>query len=208
MHRFNFMKQPSVFATLAAASGAQLHLVRRSCAHVKATGQKILFLLTASALAGTPTGRPTRVSIIDVPSERRDYGTNIGNIKVRFSDGHSEVWTSLGRCMDAHVSPSGLVGWTRYTSRNHYGEPVNDISRVRFFDGHIKDFQHGPFIEEWAFVDSDSAAVIKSRGRHGPAHYIKYDLRTGKVLGSVGLSTPYDEMPSWAQPLADDRPNA
>jgi hypothetical protein len=175
---------------------------------VKATGQKILFLLTASALAGTPTARPTAVSIIDVPSERRDYGTNIGNIKVRFSDGHSEVWTSLGKCMYAHVSPSGLVGWTRYTSRNHYGEPVNGILRVRFLDGHTKDFQHGPFIEEWAFVDSDSAAVIKSRGRHGPAHYIKYDLRTGKVLGGVGFSTPYDQMPSWAQPFADDRPNA
>ena len=86
---------------------AELFLVRRSRAHVKATGQKLLFLLTASALAGTPTAKPTRVSIIDVPSERRDYGTNIGNIKVRFSDGHSEVWTSLGRCMYAHVSRAG-----------------------------------------------------------------------------------------------------
>jgi len=182
---------------------AHLVLVRRSRAHVKANIAKILFLLTASVVAGAAAAGPTSVTIIDVPSERRDYGTNIGNIKVRYSDGHSETWTSLGRCMYAHVSPTGLVGWTRYTARNHYGEPVNDILRVRFLSGRIKDFQHGPFIEEWAFVDSDSAVVIKSRGRHGPAHYVKYSLRTGAVLGAVGLSTPYEQMPSWAQPFAD-----
>jgi hypothetical protein len=163
----------------------------------------MLLLLTATAVAGTLTAIPKSVSIVDVASERRDAGYNIGNIKVRFSDGQSEVWTSLGRCMLANVSPTGLVGWTRYTVRNHYGEPVNNILRVRFRDGRIKDFQHGPFIEEWGFVDSDSAVVIKSRGRHGPASYIKYSLHTGKVMGSVDLSTPYGQMPSWAQPFAD-----
>ena len=169
---------------------------------------QVLSLLTTSDFAGAPTAKPKSVTIIDVPSERRDYGTNIGNIKVRFSDGHSEVWTSLGMCMYAHISPTGLVGWTRYTGRNSYGEPVNSILRVRFRDGSVKDFQHGPFIEQWAFADSDSAVIIKSRGRHGPAHYIKYSLRTGKLIDSVGLSTPYDRMPTWAQPFADDRPNA
>jgi len=169
---------------------------------------KLLLLLAASAFAGAPTAKPKSVTIIDVPRERRDYGTNIGNIKVRFSDGHSEVWTSFGRCMYAHVSPTGLVGWTRYTERNDYGEPVNNILRVRFPDRSVKDFRHGPFIEDWAFADSDSAVIIKSRGRHGPAHYIKYSLRTGQVIDSVGLSTPYDRMPTWAQPFADDRPNA
>jgi hypothetical protein len=172
---------------------------------------KLLLLLTASAFAGAPTAKPKSVTIIDVPRERRDHGTNIGNIRVRFSDGHSEVWTSLGKCMYAHVSPNGLVGWTRYTERNDYQEPVNNILRIHFLDGTIKDFQaypNGPFIEEWAFTDSDSAVVIKSRGRHGPAYYIKYSLRTGKVIESVEVSTPYDRLPNWAQPYADDRPNA
>ena len=172
---------------------------------------QVLSLLTASAFAGAPTAKPKSVTIIDVPSERRDYGTNIGNIKVCFSDGHSEVWTSLGMCMYAHISPNGLVGWTRYTTRNHYQEPVNNTLRIRFVNGTIKDFQayaNGPFIEEWAFADNDSAVVIKSRGRHGPAYYIKHSLHTGKVIDSVGLSTPYDRMPTWAQPFADDRPNA
>ncbi len=46
--------------------------------------------------------------------------------------------------MYAHVSPTGLVGWTRYTERNDYGEPVNNILRVRFPDRSVKDFRHGP----------------------------------------------------------------
>jgi hypothetical protein len=98
----------------------------------------------------------------------------------------------------------GLVGWTHYTARNDYQEPVNNTLRIRFLDGSIKDFQaypNGPFIEEWAFVDNDSAVVIKSRGRHGPAYYIKHSLRTGNVIESV--STPYDRLPKWAQPYAD-----
>src|SRR5438045_3605095 len=88
----------------------------------------------------------------------------------------------------------------RRASEQHF---AGSLSRRK-----CQDFQHGPFIEEWAFADSDSAVIIKSRGRHGPAHYIKYDLRTGQVIDSVGLSTPYDRMPTWAQPFADDRPNA
>src|SRR5205814_8499445 len=80
-------------------TAVHLVLVRRSRAHMKPTFLQVLSLLTASAFAGARTAKPKSVTIVDVPSERRDYGTNIGNIKVRFSDGHSEVWTSLGRCM-------------------------------------------------------------------------------------------------------------
>jgi hypothetical protein len=165
----------------------------------------VLLVLSATAFAGTATPKPMSVSIIDVPSERRDYGTNIGNIKVRFSDGHSEVWTSFGKCMYAAVSATGLVGWTRYTFRNYWGEPVNSILRVRFVSGRIKDFEaaaNGPFIEKWDFADNDSAVIIKSRGRHGPAYYGKYSLRTGKLTESVGI-VPNDQLPKWAQPYAD-----
>jgi hypothetical protein len=168
-------------------------------------------LLTASGFAGATNAKPKSVMIIDVPRERRDYGTNIGNIKVQFSDGHSEVWTSRGRCIYAEVSPHGLVGWTRYILRNSHQEPVNNVLRIRFPDGRVEDFQAcpgGPFIEEWAFVDNDSAVVIKSRRRHGPACYIKHSLRTGRVIENVEVSTPYDRLPKWAQPYADDRPNA
>jgi hypothetical protein len=127
---------------------------------MKRHGLKLLFALTATAVAGPPTAMPKSVTIIDVPQERRDYATHIGNIKVRFADGHSEIWTSLGRCMDAQVSPTGLVGWTRFSERNYYQEPVNRTLRVRFLNGRVKDFEaypNGPFIEEWAFADDHSA---------------------------------------------------
>jgi len=173
---------------------------------VKRHGLKLLFVLTATAIAGPPAAVPKSVTIIDVPRERRDYETHIGNIKVRFADGHSEIWTSVGRCMDAQVSRTGLVAWTRFSERNDYQEPVNRTLRVRFLDGRVKDFEaypNGPFIEEWAFADDDSAVVIKSRGRHGPAYYVKYSLRTGELIESVGISTPKEQLPKWAQPYAD-----
>ncbi|PYL09372.1 MAG: hypothetical protein DME34_02850 [Verrucomicrobia bacterium] len=159
-----------------------------------------LVLLIARLVLSEPTPIPTSVAIIDVPTERRNYGTNIGNIKVTFSDGHSEMWTPAGKCMYAKVSSSGLVGWTRYTGRNAHGEPVNDVLRIRYRDRRAKDFRHGPFIEDWGFADDDSAVVIKSRGRHGPARYIKYALLSGKVIESVDI---YEPLPRWAQPYAD-----
>jgi hypothetical protein len=173
---------------------------------VKRHGIKLLFVLTATAIASPPAATPESVTIIGVPRERRAYGTHIGNIRVQFTDGHSEVWTSLGRCMHAQISPSGLVGWTWFSDRNYYQEPVNRTLRVRFLSGRIKDFEaypNGPFIEQWAFADADSAVVIKSRGRHGPAYYVKYDLHTGKLIETVGISTPKEQLPKWAQPVAD-----
>jgi hypothetical protein len=166
---------------------------------------QVLLVLAATPVAVTATPKPESVFIIDVPSERRDYGSNIGNIKVRFSDGYSEVWTSLGTCMYAQVSPTGLVGWTLYTSRNDYGRPVNSILRVRFLSGDTKGFEAYPYIEQWGFADDDSAVIIKARGGHAdaPAYYVKYSLGTGKLLESVDFCTPYDQLPKWALPYAD-----
>src|SRR6266513_1846037 len=61
-------------------------------ARMKAILASLLLLLTAPAFAGAPTAKPQSVTIIDVPRERRDYGTNVGNIKVEFTDGYSEMW--------------------------------------------------------------------------------------------------------------------
>jgi hypothetical protein len=139
-------------------------------------------------------------------SERRDYRMSVGNVKIRFTDGHTEIWTRDGKSLMPQVSSEGHVRWTHYARRNHYQGPVNSTLRIRFIDGRLRDFlayPNGPFIEQWAFVDNSSAVVIKSRGRHGPAYYVKYDLRTGKRIGSVGMSTPKGQPPQWAQPYAD-----
>jgi prepilin-type processing-associated H-X9-DG protein len=165
-------------------------------------------ILMASCLSPAAQGNemPVAAKIVDVPSERRDWGEPIGNIHVTFADGHAELWTLKGRCMHARHASSGLVGWTRYSSRNSYGEPVNNIVRVMISSDHWHDFQAGPFIEDWSFTDNDTTIVIKSRGRHGPAAYRQYSLSTGKLIAAAKGITPFAELPAWAQPLADDRP--
>ena len=150
--------------------------------------------------------KPCKAIIVDVPSERRDWGVPIGNVKVTFDNKHSEMWTKEGRCILPKVSDTGLVGWTRYTTRNSYQEPVNSVLRIIVSASDIKDFQAGPFIEDWGFIDGGHTVVIKSRGRHGPANYLKYDIKTSKLVDSAKGNTPYAKQPEWAKPFADDRP--
>jgi hypothetical protein len=149
---------------------------------------------------------PTGAEIVDVPSERRDWGEPIGNIRARFADGHTEMWTRLGRCMHVRRATSGLVGWTRYTARNSYGEPVNSVLRVMLTTDRWKDFAAGPFIENWDFADGDTTVIVKSRGRHGPSNIRRFSLKTGELLDATSGSDSYADTPGWAKPFADDRP--
>ncbi|HEV3270917.1 MAG TPA: hypothetical protein VGZ93_01930 [Candidatus Methylacidiphilales bacterium] len=102
------------------------------------------------------------------------------------------------------VAKSGLVGWIRFETRNDRGWPVTNTLRICCPpDGRHMDFmtESKPFIEEWAFADNDTAVIIKSRGSHGPAEFIKYSLITGKMLGEADGSDK--ELPAWAKPFAD-----
>lgn len=134
----------------------------------------------------------------------------MGNVRVRFRDGHAETWTSLGRCLLPNVSRTGLVGWSWFSVRNDYGEPVNSTVRIRFLSGRVKDFHAHmrPFIEDWVFADNDRALVICSMGRHGASFYIKYSLATGEVLASVDTDIPDRELPAWALPVSGYQPEA
>lgn len=138
--------------------------------------------------------------------QRRDWGQPVGNIKVKFADGHSEFWTRLGRCLHVRCSPSGLVGWSRYTFRNSYGEPVNDTLRVMASTERWIDFRAGPFIEDWLFADQDATVIVRSRGRHGPSTIQRFSLKTGDLLDATKGSALYSETPDWAKPLADHQP--
>lgn len=171
-----------------------------------------LLTLVSCCVAGTALSAdiiPVKAEIVEVPAERRDWGEPIGNVRVTFSDGRKEMWTREGRALLPKVAASGYVGWSRYTQRNSRGEPVNSILRVLLSEKDIKDFnapEGRPFIEEWDFTDKDTAVVIKSRGRHGPANFVKYDLKSGKRLASVEGYKPYDQLPDWAKPFSDDKP--
>jgi hypothetical protein len=69
-----------------------------------------------------------------------------------------------------------------------------------------KDFQAGPFIEDWQFVDHDTAVIVRSRGRHGPSHIYKFSLKTGMLVDHTKGSESNADTPDWAKPLADDHP--
>jgi hypothetical protein len=165
-------------------------------------------LFPVLAYAGPLDAKPVSVRIVSVPAERRDYGEPVGNVRVRYRDGHAETWTSGGRYLMPKVSPGGLVGWCRFSMRNSYDDPMNSTVRVRFLDGRVRDFpaHERPFITRWAFADHDTALVIESMGRHGPCLYIKYRLRTGEVLGTVDISAPGDQLPPWTRAVTGYRP--
>src|SRR4051812_38351714 len=100
-----------------------------------------------SALAGP---MPTSVEIVPVVSETGDSGLPIGNIRVRFADGHSELWTKQGHCLLPKITKRGLVGWTRYEGCDQRGGLMNDSIRLMISPTRWVDFRSGcPYIDDW-----------------------------------------------------------
>lgn len=156
---------------------------------------------TAGFLAAAePSAKPTRAVV--VPTKASDPDS--GNIKVEFSGGHSETWTIQGSCKLPQISHQGDVGWVHMTR-------TGDALQVRLSNGTNKEFRahhgDGPFIEEWGFADNGAAVVIKSRGRHGVAYFVRYALASGRELGHLDKYVPYQEQPAWVQPYSDDKPD-
>lgn len=123
-----------------------------------------------------------------------------GDVQVTYADGSTELLTHAGKCSLAHVSRTGAVGWVQ-------GNPEGGKVVLRLPDGKPKEFlpERAPNVEDWGFADNDTAVVIKTRGRHGPAFCTKYAIATGKVTGNAG-PMGYEKMPKWAQPFSDDKP--
>ena len=177
----------------------------------------LIFVVTLSVLAG-PLQRMLAdqqstakdASIIVVPS--RSDAPKIGNVKVTFTDGHSEVLTHTGDCSNAKVSPKGNVGWIRGAKMEIISPSVKAIALnkdslvVRLPDGRIKKFPpfgENTFIMDWTFAADDKTVILRSMGYHGPSSFVQYDLASGKVIDSRGPDyTPYAELPPWAKPLA------
>jgi hypothetical protein len=166
-----------------------------------------ILVVTLSVLAGSSQrvqadqqSTAKDVSIIVVPGPGR---REIGNVKVTFSDGHTEVLTHTGDCYNTKLSPNGNVGWIRVGK----SERAKDSVVVRLPDGTTKKFP--PFgenlnIMNWKFADDDKAVIVRSMGHHGPSSYVQYDLASGKVIDSRGPGyTPYAKLPPWAKLLAD-----
>jgi hypothetical protein len=156
-----------------------------------------------------PEGTVKDVMIIVVP---RAEGRETGNVKVTFSDGHTEILTHMGDCYNAKVSPQGNVGWISVGKSENVPGPRRTIQTgkdsvvVRLVDGKTKNFPplgENRFIMDWRFADDDKTLIVRSMGYHGPSSYVQYDLASGKMIDSRGPSyTRYAELPRWAKPLA------
>ena len=151
----------------------------------------ILLLLTTVSLFGVaaePPAKPTSAKIVDIPAKFADSGIKAGNVKVLFSDGHSETWTHPGNCEKPHVAKEGAVGWVNFSALDGRGAELNDIVQLRFPDGTRKEFKpnsEAPFILDWGFADNESSVVIQSMQHHRPPYFIKYDIKTGRTTGTV-----------------------
>lgn len=154
--------------------------------------KKHLFILFVSATVtvakSEPGAKPLSAILVDPTSAQPvDKKTYNGSVKVEYSDGHSEILGKDGKCADPHVSHQGDIGWTHYSHLGNRDAAMNERLVIRISNGQIKEFKPnpngGPFIEEWNFVDNDSAVVIKSQGHHGPASFVRYDLASGQVTG-------------------------
>ena len=155
-------------------------------------------LLTASTVL------PKSAVIVD---SKENFGTElIGNVKVTFTDGHSEKWTNNREAMLPKVAKTGLVGWARYETLYRY-LPAFTTVRIVWPDGHHRDFEGGDvFIEAWDFVADGSAVIIKSREAHGSPNVRKYDIETGKVLAEA--DGHFNQVwPEWARAYADGYAN-
>jgi len=162
--------------------------------------------------AGQARPKATSGVLVD-PTSGQPIGreTHNGSVKVEYSDGRSEIFCQDGNCTDPHVSHEGHVGWTHYTHREgRYNAAMNERLVIRFLNGQTKEFKPnpngGPFIEEWNFIDNDVAVAIKSRGYHGAASFVRYDLMSGRMTGHQDGYVEYEKMPEWAQPFSDDIP--
>lgn len=168
--------------------------------------------VAASVVASSPNAKPKSAVIKTVPSPFDDFMIQTGNVEVQFSDGTSELWTTEGNCVSTEVSRKGCVGWIQIdkskvdvVAKNRQGE---DKVVIRCPDGSRREFTgdpEAPFIGKWGFADNDTAVTIQSSAYHGPRHYLKYDLNTHKVKDEIATYVPYEELPSWAKRISNER---
>ena len=151
---------------------------------------------------GSAVSKPKNAEVVDIPAAQANFGIKAGNIRVRFSDGHSEILTRTGNCMEPKVSLSGHVGWTQCSGFDRKSYAMNQNLIVHLRSGVTKQFKanpNSPFIGAWTFVDNDSGVLIQSRGFHGPASYVRYDLGTGRKTNEKVGTDDSEALPEWAQ---------
>ncbi|BCU79490.1 hypothetical protein llg_42050 [Luteolibacter sp. LG18] len=157
-------------------------------------------LLSCSGLFAAP--QPVS-AFIEGKTLAGEGSITVGNVRVRFSDGHTERWTKLGQCHDPKVSAAGHVGWCRYQEIDPVRLALRKASvRVRLPDGTLRDFDAAFerfIIEKWCFADHDSTLVIVSSNEHSLMWAVKFDLRSGEVVEAVSSREKPGDRPAWSK---------
>lgn len=180
----------------------------RSCSTLVFCGLFAL-LMAIPLMATDETGaerskRPVRAEI--VPGGGATHINPIGNVRVSYSDGTTDMWTRNGDCSLPRVSTSGVVGWTVNDDPTPYQNNLNRLIRPNNL---LVLVQHGRvigrvcgnkrFIEDWGFADEPARVVLRSRWMHGPADIELYDIKSGDLVQSVSETGP--ALPAWAKTL-------
>ena len=172
----------------------------------------LLLLLSAPFLDGQSQGAektklPVRASITGTRSLGPEY--KVGNVRVTYSDGTTDLWTFKGNCAEPKVSTKGSVGWEVY----ELGADGKTLAAYNglYINNHVRVCDHGKvvanlesakgFIEGWDFTLDGERLVIKSRGAHGPATIELFALRDG--LATEAVQAYEKNLPDWAAPYAD-----
>lgn len=164
-------------------------------------------LLDAQNQGAEKTKGPVRASIEGNKSSRPEY--KIGNVRVTYSDGTTDLWTLKGNCAEPKISTKGSVGWEVYkldadgkTLARYDGLYINDHVNVCDHGRVVANLKSAKgFIEGWDFTKNGERLVIKSRGTHGPATIELFSLRNGLAMEAVQA---YEKnLPDWAAPFAD-----
>jgi hypothetical protein len=176
--------------------------------------KRVLLLLLALALVGRlfaadqtraeKRKRPVSAEIV-VAGDGGQYPEPIGNVRVKYSDGTTDLWTTKGDCSLPRVSPTGMVGWTVNDPATPYigtrTMRLNNLLvlvRAGKVIGKITGTKTS--IEDWGFLEDPSRVVLCSRWPHGPADCELHEIKTGALIQSVKENAT--DLPDWAKPFA------
>lgn len=101
---------------------------------------------------------------------------------------------------------SGLKGWTVATARNDRNAWIN--RRLIVVDQNNKEHEFDAefaFIWDWGFTDEDKNIVICSINAHGPFHWEKFEISTGKRIDYYFRYMDPNNIPEWVKPFMRDQ---
>jgi len=169
----------------------------------------VFLVALAMFCMGAEPVTPLKVAVTPVPSRFDGFLQQTGNIRVVFSDGHSETWTENGNAILPKMSSRGDIGWVELDKTQVDVERKNRRGRdkvvIRLYNGIRREFVMRadiPFISNWEFAEEEAAISVEVSGYHGPRSYFEYDLGSGELKNEINGYVPPDALPAWARQVS------